>query len=302
MDCVSVCPKDALYVGFGLPAVLAPDRRAPSQRPAPTGPAARKAALDGFLRTLVLAAFVAGALTVLMQFDAPLDGRLLWITSAVVLVCAVLFRGRSKRSAGYAWHEEALLGAAFLASLWSLRGFQGMVPLLFALGLSAILAWALLQAVRALTGRASFVQGRALVQNGRPTGTGVVFASCLLPLLALWGWAGTSRWSEESAARAAEAAFEEGMRRAYDDDLAGALASFERAVERRPEHLLARVNLAGMLCSVGRFEEGVAQYELVLERRDDPGTRRLLARALRELGRSDAAAAEERAAEQLERR
>jgi hypothetical protein len=57
-----------------------------------------------------------------------------------------------------------------------------------------------------------------------------------------------------------------------------------------------------MLCSVGRFEEGVAQYELVLERRDAPGTRRLLARALRELGRSDAAAAEERAAEQLERR
>ena len=63
-----------------------------------------------------------------------------------------------------------------------------------------------------------------------------------------------------------------------------AVALFERSLAADPSSLKARENLAGMLCQLGRLEEGAAQYREALKQREDPGTLLLLAQALLALG------------------
>ena len=73
------------------------------------------------------------------------------------------------------------------------------------------------------------------------------------------------------------------------NDPDSAVTLFERTLAADPRSLQARENLAGMLCQLGRLEEGAAQYELALAERDDPGTRLLLASALLGLERFEEA-------------
>lgn len=70
---------------------------------------------------------------------------------------------------------------------------------------------------------------------------------------------------------------------------------FEEALRIDPSFREARENLAGLLASQGKLEEGVAHFLIALEQApDDSGTRLLLARALEGLGRWDEAAAQYR--------
>jgi tetratricopeptide (TPR) repeat protein len=90
-----------------------------------------------------------------------------------------------------------------------------------------------------------------------------------------------------------------GVLRAMANDPESAVGLFERALEEDPHSLKARENLAGMLCQLGRLEEGVEQYELALEVRDDAGTRVLLASALLGLDRPSEAKAQAALAAEL---
>ena len=76
-----------------------------------------------------------------------------------------------------------------------------------------------------------------------------------------------------------------GVLRAMANDPESAVALFERALVEDPHSLKARENLAGMLCQLGRLEEGVEHYQRALTVRDDAGTRLLLASALLALER-----------------
>ena len=71
-----------------------------------------------------------------------------------------------------------------------------------------------------------------------------------------------------------------GVLRAMSGDPEAAVDLFQRSLESDPHSLQARENLAGMLCQLGRLEEGVAQYKEALSQREDPSTLLLLAQAL----------------------
>ena len=61
-------------------------------------------------------------------------------------------------------------------------------------------------------------------------------------------------------------------------------------MELRPDHVPARENLAGLLASLGRFEESVAHYRAALRLSpEDADTHYLLARALLGVGDRQAA-------------
>ena len=90
-----------------------------------------------------------------------------------------------------------------------------------------------------------------------------------------------------------------GVLRAMSNDPEAAVTLFERALEIEPHSLMARENLAGMLCQLGRLEEGVEHYQQALAVRDDAGTRVLLASALLALERPKEARAQAAQAAQL---
>ena len=82
----------------------------------------------------------------------------------------------------------------------------------------------------------------------------------------------------------AELLYTLGVLKAMRGEFEPAVALFERSLAADPSSLKARENLAGMLCQLGRLEEGAAQYREALKQREDPGTLLLLAQALLALG------------------
>ena len=273
LDCVSVCPKDALRVGFGAPAILA------RRRPSPGG---------SLLDLGMLGAFLAGCFAVFLDFDHDLEtipgiGRLLAVLTAGSLLVAAVFRGKARRPREYSAAENALLGGFFLLAMYSVRGFRGSVPLLFALGLSSILAFLAVQGLRLLYRRDLFLQRHVLRSAGRWTAAGTLFAGALLPVGGLWGYAGWSR-------HALRDSYEDGMRFAGEGRYEDALAALRRTVEIDPGFRDAQEKIAGLLCDTGRFEEGIAAFRAVLARNPDKlDTRVILAGALFQVGDRKAA-------------
>ena len=87
-----------------------------------------------------------------------------------------------------------------------------------------------------------------------------------------------------------ELLYNAGLARALSGASADAIAFFERALTLRPKYVEARENLAGLLASLGRFEESIVQFRLaVAQSPRDGGTRVLLARALLAQGDREAA-------------
>jgi tetratricopeptide (TPR) repeat protein/ferredoxin len=280
LDCVSVCPKDALRVGFGAPAI-ATARRSGSPRSS-----------GGALLDLgLLGAFLAGCFAVFLDFDHDLEtipgiATLLAILTAGSLLVAALFRGKSRRSREYSPAENALLGGFFLLAMYAVRGFRGSVPLLFALGLSSILAFLAVQGLRLLYRRDVFLQRNLLRSAGRLTAAGTLFAGTLLPVGALWSYAGWSR-------HALRISYEDGMRLAGESRYEDALAALRRTVEIDPGYRDAQEKLAGLLCDTDRIQEGIAAFRAVLARNPDKlDTRVILAGALFQVGDGPAARAE----------
>ncbi|MFQ5489773.1 MAG: tetratricopeptide repeat protein [Phycisphaerae bacterium] len=134
-DCVSVCPEDALYFGFGKPALLA------------------------------------GA------------GR----------------PSTARRRYDYTWPEELMLAGFFLAGLFVFRGLYGLVPFLFSLGLSGILAFVSVQFVRLAYKPAVTIQRWTLKRAGRVQRGGKVFGVCVTAIWVFWAHSGVVQYHTRSA-------------------------------------------------------------------------------------------------------
>ena len=123
LDCVSVCPNDALYVGLGAPALGA----------------------------------------------KPLPGK-----------------EKPKPRPGYSWPEELALAAFFAAAFFTFRGLYDLLPFLFSLGWSAILAYLAVQVVRLVYRRDLRIRKWALKRGGVLTTRGHAFAATMAVLGVFW--------------------------------------------------------------------------------------------------------------------
>lgn len=284
LDCVSVCPKDALYVGFGTPAILATARTSEPRSATATKPATTASIW------IVRALFTGATFLVLTAFNGevgayvnPPDWRLIASLTLLSLVVAFLFRTKVRRAGDYALHEEVVLGAAFLGALFAFRGLHGQVPLLFSLGLAGLFAFASVQALRLAYASDVRIQKFALKSGGAWRKPGLVFAA--LGGLAFAGFLLAAREQihlrESGRITFAHVVFNQGVAEARAGRTESAIRQFRRALEFDSSSIEARENLAGMLCQAGRFSEGVEQYEIALSRNPlDPDTHALCAQAL----------------------
>jgi tetratricopeptide (TPR) repeat protein len=280
LDCVSVCPKDALYVGAGTPAILARERTHGS-KPADE---ARAPGADAALHWLLLIAFTFATLWEFEGFTGDFNVQLCaWLTG-IAVAAAALFRGKARRKREYTLVEEVLLAGFFLLALLAFRGWKGLVPFLFSLGLSAILAYLAVQALRLAYANNVGIQRWRLRASGHWTRGGVAFLAAMAPVGWVWFDAGYAHHRAAADRQEARASFDAGVKSAMENRFDAAIASFERALALDPSYLEARENLAGMLCAAGRYKEGIAQYEQALAvHPDDADTHVLMARAFAEM-------------------
>ena len=184
LDCVNVCPNDALYFGFGTPARFASPL--PRARSAP-----RPARLAGLSSWTVKLAFIWSAFVLFIGFDQAyaLTGSD-WIVAAALTALAsaalLMLGGRSRRRRDYSNGEEAAAGLVFLGAMFAFRGLYGMVAFLFALGLSALVAYLGLHVVLMITRENAALHGRVLRRGGRTQRGAIGFAAGML-LLAAFG-------------------------------------------------------------------------------------------------------------------
>jgi tetratricopeptide (TPR) repeat protein/NAD-dependent dihydropyrimidine dehydrogenase PreA subunit len=294
LDCVSVCPTDALYVGFGAPA-LGTSAAKPAAG-SPSGPG------RDYRQVLLQAGFLWASFALLLFHGGEFDGTFAVGLAVIALAIALVFSGKSRRVGGPSLREELLLAALFLAGLYAFRGyrlFPGVeegVPLLLAAGLAVLGAHIGLLVLRLCSRPDVTLQWHVLVRGGRWTRSGMGFLALALPFALLFGdgvrvqlredleraRAASRRQEDQAAARAV---YDRGVARAAADDIGGAIAAFEEAVRLWPEFLPARENLAGAYCAAGRFTEGIAQFRAALAVNPaDAATHLLLGRALEESG------------------
>lgn len=284
LDCISVCPNDALYLGFGAPAILTKPRLGAAERMRQAVAGATKG--RGARLALVLG-FIVATLCVFMSFDGGIDWTLLAVLSAGAFAVALLFRGKARRAEDYTLAEECLLATLFLVAMLVFRGYRNGVPFLFALGLASILAYLSVQWLRLAYQRDVALQRHRLRMGGKLTTSGVAFAALMLPVGWLWYDAGVEQTQarvEQSAAHAqaaqARQAFMQGLEAGGENRFADAIDLFQKALRLDPSLVEARVNLGGMLCASGRYQEGIGELQRALaERPSDADTHVLLARA-----------------------
>jgi tetratricopeptide (TPR) repeat protein len=305
LDCVSVCPTNALYVGFGAPAIAVRARPAEitKARVAPTRSAGTESRTAKMLGTYTfLAVFFAASFTIFLTFDSDPERvlepwKLLAALTALSLLVATAFRGKAQRAREYSFTEQALLAGFFLLAMQAFRGLTLMrfggkgvsVPFLFALGLSTTLAYVCVQGLRLLYRPDVLIQGLALRANRRLTRTGVAFAVAMAPLGLFWAHAGIEQ-KRGHEIRLVREVVDQGLRRAGEGHFEDAIAALRRAVNLAPGNLEARNHLAGVLCASGRLREGIAQYEISLAQAPgNPNTHALIARAWLGLNRPDKA-------------
>ena len=202
MDCVSVCPNDALYMGVGIPALLARPRTAKPGKP--SGQAARPRPRrantgPGWPRLALLGCFAFCALVIFVGFDRAYrwtaNDLIVGITlTAATLALTRVFGGKSTRRNDYGVIEETLLAVFFLVAILVFRGLYGMVAFLFALGLAAIVAYLLLQAGLLLSRANLTVHRWRLKRHGRPLPAAYPFALLILALIAFAAHSGVVQY------------------------------------------------------------------------------------------------------------
>jgi ferredoxin/Flp pilus assembly protein TadD len=320
LDCVSACPNDALYVGFGAPALWTA-RRAPA-------PAKSSRSDSDAARWLLSAAFVFGLFTVLFShkqlFSFSEHGGFAVAIAAGSLAVAWIFRGKSTRSGGPALAEEGLVGGSYLVALHVLRGYRPLagfdawlaerapwtsalelgegIPLLLALGLAGLVAYGVLLLVRLALRSEVALQAHVLRASGRVTRSGYVFAASMVAVLAVTAHAGYSRGAQRAAAEQASlerartqtalaSALERGQAALAQGDLSSARTAFEEALELDPNSPAAQRGIAAVYFGLGLAAECEAAVAALLAA--VPGDLDgLFLRGLLAIQRGDEAAAE----------
>ncbi len=183
LDCVSVCPNEALYVGFGRPTVGVS-----------AAASARSSWGQRIVSGAVTAAFLLAALAVFNWNDLSVA----WLRDNIGFVCGLaggswllimLLPSKSGRSrADYTVTEEILIGTLFLAGVVAFRGtyvvvpggldmgLAGEIPFLCALGLAAIAAYLGINGLRLLYKRNLTLHRLTVKRAGRVTLGGWIFA------------------------------------------------------------------------------------------------------------------------------
>lgn len=276
LDCVSVCPKDALYVGFGAPAMTAKLREPPAharRKSAPPKESPAGARGKSLASWALTTAFIAATFALLLCYNGevsayvnPLEWDLIAVLTALSVAVVFVFRGKAQRTNDYGLAEQALIAVAFLAAMFAFRGLRGWVPLLFAFGLSSLFAWSVVQAARLLLRGDARVQRIVLKREGRFRPAGFVFAAVML--VAFTGLAAAMR--EQVAllpggrAQMVLLLLGEGEHRMAGDDPLSAVPVFERALLFDPGSAVAHRDLAISLSRAGRLDQGIAEFERAL--------------------------------------
>lgn len=262
LDCVMVCPNDALFIGVGVPAALA--GRVDSPRAAAAAQKAAAAANIENRSTLVwllLVPFIFLAYLVFHGFDFPeryrlgagdfiYAGMLTVITLAVMLVA----RRKSRRPREHTLGEECLMAGIFLVCMLCFRG--QFVPYLFALGLSAMIALLGTQMLLLLSRRQVGVLGIRLKREGRlqPAAAGYLAMMAGIIALAAYGGVGhvrdtLGRWAAFDAIRGVGSAFE------TPEAADRAIAAYAAVLRYEPRDV-AYLHKLGLAYTVrGRYQE-----------------------------------------------
>lgn len=310
LDCVSVCPNDALYVGWGRPSLATPARaQPPEHRRLPWREEVVLAVafvlaffafrglygLFPFLFSLGLAACLA---------FAALVGYRLATQENVAVRRLALKRGRSISRAG--WATVALLGLVSLG--WAHSAVAQVERRLALAAERRATAFA-----RASPGTGSPALDReALDRLDRARRWGLRPQAELAPaatrLAARFAAAGDLAAAErafevaiDSGGATPSLLFDRGLARAHRGELAGAERDLRSALALDPDSVPARETLGGVLAMAGRFAEAAEELRAAVARHpDDAETRFLLARALAESGDLAAARREASLALQLD--
>lgn len=207
LDCVDVCPKDALYFGWGKPTVAAGRPRGPRRR---------------------------------REFDFTVA-------------------------------EELFLLAAFMLTVYAVRGrvLHEPVPLLLAVGLAAIVAYALLLGLRMLYQPTVRLHRWFFVKNRRPTAAGAAYALVCATLLGLLAHSAVLQFFTREGARHYQQATrhwrQPGAMALADAAARRSLAAYERAasLDFVPNPVLERQlgTLYVFLGSEPDFPDGFARAE-----------------------------------------
>ncbi len=307
LDCVSVCPNDALYLGWGKPAVATRPRAARALhrclpwREELVLALAFTATFFAFRGLYGLFPFLYSlGLAACLAYGALIGYRLATAPHVAARRLSLKRDGRLSPAGrgGVALLALAALAWAHAAGVQSQRAWGlGLERTLPAAAAQSALSPAELARARAAAGRLA----RALDWGVLPQ------PDLAPPLVRLGGRlaAGGELPAAERAFAAALAAggptaallHDLGLARARQGDLAAAERLFREALALDPRALPARENLAGLLAMAGRFAEAAAEFRRAVEANpQDAQSRLLLARALAGAGRPAEARAEAEAA------
>jgi polyferredoxin/Tfp pilus assembly protein PilF len=295
LDCVAACPNDALYVGFGAPALWT-KRRTPQRASESAKPR------GAWVRLGLSAAFVLALFAVLISHRQPLawdqHGGFLAVLAAGSVAIAWMFRGQSTRVGGPNFAEEAFVGVAYLGALSVLRGYKPLgalapsiveaapwaaklgleegIPLLLSLGLAGIVAYGALLALRMASRSEVSLQAIALRRQGHVTRAGWWFSAAMVLVLGVSAHAGVvrgqarqqQREAAEQARKSADAQreFSRGMEALAREQLEEARLAFEAALELDAAHSEAPKRLAGVCFALGRNEDSERYLDAHLAR------------------------------------
>lgn len=214
LDCVKVCPNDALFVGFGMPAALA-SPVATAKPPAPTN-AARPFILLALQVPFIFVAYLAfHGFDIPRRFDLNAgDFVYAAILTMMTFVVLLIARGKSRRPREHTLSEECMFAAFFLVGMYCFRGLHDLIPFLFALGLSAIFAFVTTHACLLAARRQVGILGFRLKRDGQLQSAAAGFLAVVGLFVSLLVYGGfhqtgqvTQRWRDYAALDRFESAF-----------------------------------------------------------------------------------------------